>query len=128
MNIDKLTEQYLQRISRKDIVEQKSYLDWLYGYVCKNKSIDNECILYSDNEEDVENGILLTNFMEYMRKVSFKQQVTTIWHSNCLFNNAHIFFKIKNKFFECFIIKGALGLLIHINLLEEEPKDKYLIL
>lgn len=129
MNIDKLAKQYYRRTKeRREIVKQNSYLDWLYDYVCKNKSIDNESILYSENKEDVKNGILLIDFEEYIKKLCFEQAVIMGWHSNCFFDNTHMYFKIQNKFFECFTMRGHLDSWIHINLVEEEPKDNYLIL
>lgn len=55
MNIDKLVKEYYRRTKkRREIVKQNSYLDWLYDYVCKNKSIDNESILYSENVDNFE--------------------------------------------------------------------------
>ena len=101
-------------------VSSVMYLDWIYRYVSKHKSVDDESALYQYKGIDAENGELLSFFFGYVENLAKSQNVTVGFDKECEFYNKQIVVKIKDKYFELFQMYGQ-GAWTCISLLENEP-------
>lgn len=138
--MDNFIKKYFEE-SQKKLKEVSSiaYWEWLYDFLLKNKSINDEAIAYNENlnGEERRKGLLISSFFSYLSDLSEKY--------NLFLTNEDgeevIFFKYKDNFFESttFIGQGAttfVTLLDYIpevfielgkELTEEEQKDYELI-
>ena len=110
-------------IKSQNKVRSSEYMEWLHGYLCTHKSYSSYS-LDSLDENDYENANILDYFFSYLIELSKNQNVCIVQDHNIPFANEMINVKIKDKYFEFYLILGQ-GSLLDISTVQKNSSVRY---
>lgn len=110
-------------IKSQNKVRSSEYIEWLYGYLCTHKSYSSYS-LDSLDENDYENANILDYFFSYLREIAKSQNVCLVQDHNIPFSNEMMNVKIKDKYFEFYLILGQ-GSLLEISTVQKNSSIRY---
>lgn len=110
-------------IKSQNKVRSSEYIEWLYCYLHTHKSYSSYS-LDSLDENDYENTNILDYFFSYLRELAKNQNVCIVQDHNIPFANEMVNVKIKDKYFEFYLIFGQ-GSLLEINTVQKNSSIRY---
>lgn len=96
---DHLLKWFKERQEKMTLVQNDTYKDWLYEYTSTNGTFCDDSLLYSEEDNNRENSMLLSYFMSYIESL----ENATYYDED---GWEHYVFKLKDKYFDICTICG----------------------